>query len=97
MPFPSISILSHCSLIIIPHHPILSELLTLSLNKSYKCKICSVYGKLYVMWFSWMISDMKMESSIYCSRECITLHQQGLVESVSEVLDNKHIFQQLIT
>lgn len=49
------------------------------------------------MWFSWMISDMKMESNIYCSRECVSLHQQGLEESVSEVLDNKHIFQQLIT
>jgi hypothetical protein len=52
---------------------------------------------MYVRQFSWVISDMKMESSIYCSRECVSLHQQGLVESFSEVLDNKHILQQLIT
>jgi hypothetical protein len=44
-----------------------------------------------------MISDVKMENSVHCLGDCVSLQHQGLTESVSEVLDNKPVLQHLIT
>ena len=52
---------------------------------------------LCVIRFSWMISDVKMENSVHCLGDCVSLQHQGLTESVSEVLDNKPVLQHLIT